>query len=92
MIITITEFRKNLSYYISRSEKETIIIKKNNDVVAILKSPKNGTLDALDRLPKLFNASGEDVDTDEIICEEMLAKHGLKKAEYEVRPKSWTCF
>ena len=59
--VNITEFRKNLSHYLSLVQKEDIQITKNKEVVAILKSPDNNFYAALNRLAGCL----KDIDTGE---------------------------
>lgn len=50
MSVTTTEFRKNLAYYIKKSQKEDVLIESNHVIVAKLVSPTKNKAAVLDSL------------------------------------------
>ena len=76
MIITATELRKRLSYYLEVSKHEDIYVTKNNKIFTILTQPRRKALNDFLSLSgvisddKLKNKSYRN-----IVAEELAAKH-----------------
>ena len=55
-VVTTTELRKNLRYYLELSTKEDVYVRKNGEIITRLSSPKGDSLqdffDFADSLPK----------------------------------------
>ena len=72
--ITITEFRNKLSYYMELSRREDIYVTKNNKVITVLTNPDNKSLASIHSLRGKYNPSGEDVDYEQVIKEEIMKR------------------
>lgn len=77
LLVNITEFRKNLSYYLSLVQKEDIHITKNKEVVAILKSPDKNFYEALNRLAGCLKDIDTGEDYKDIIGEGIMKRYSL---------------
>ena len=75
LLVNITEFRKNLSYYLSLAQKEDIHITKNKEVVAILKSPNKNFYEALNRLAGCLKEFDTGEDYKDMIGEEIMKRN-----------------
>ena len=45
--VSVTEFRKNLSFYLKKSENEDIFITRNNEIISVLCNPETKAIDSL---------------------------------------------
>ena len=74
--ISITEFRRKMSYYLSLSETEDILIMKNNKEIAALSNPHKHAfyefLSFADSLPTSDNSKSYE----ELLEEALLEKNG----------------
>lgn len=74
--VNVTDFRNNISHYISLSKKENVQITKNGEIVAILSSPDNQYYEALFRLAGALKINEPIKDYKEMIGEEIMRKCG----------------
>lgn len=74
--ITATEFKSRLGYYMELSRKEDIYVTKNNKVITVLTNPENKSLASIHSLRGKYNPSGEDVDYEQVIKEEVMKRCG----------------
>ena len=77
--ISISEFRKKLSYYLKLSSTETINITKNGIVVATLCGVNNDYYHNLIELFGCLDAKDTERNYDDLIGEEIMKKCGLSK-------------
>ena len=76
--ITATEFKNNLGYYLDLSQKEDILITKNNKPYCVLSNSKDKALsDFLALRGILKSKETEQLTNDEILGKEILAKCGF---------------
>ena len=78
-IVTATELKKNLSYYIELSMTEDVYIKKNKEIVSKLSNPKSGAFEEFLKLKGCLAAYDTGEDYDEMIGQEILRRNGIKK-------------
>lgn len=77
--ISISEFRKKLSYYLKLSSKETINITKNGIVIATLCGADNDYYHNVIELFGCLDAEDSERNYDDLIGEEIIKKCGLSK-------------
>ena len=70
--ISITEFRKNLSYYLELCAMEEVRITKYSEVVAVLSRPDTKYYETLTRLYGCLKDCDTGQDYDEMIGEEIM--------------------
>lgn len=75
--VNVTEFRKNIFYYLDLSSKENIHITKNGNVVAVLSKPNGSYYDNLVSLCGCLKENDTGEDYDEMIGKEILKKCGF---------------
>ena len=75
-IITSTELKKNLSYYLKLSEKEEVHVTKNKKVIAIIRNPKSDAFEDFMKLKGCLKVSDKDLSTEDMIGEEIMKKCG----------------
>ncbi|MBQ7244496.1 MAG: type II toxin-antitoxin system Phd/YefM family antitoxin [Bacilli bacterium] len=68
--ITATEFKNNLSHYMTLSSTEDVYVTKNNRVVTVLISPKKKALERLLSLEGVLQNDGSN--PSDLIAEEIL--------------------
>lgn len=74
--VNITEFRRNLSYYIDLCVTEGIQITKNGEVVAVFSSPDSTYFEALTNLCGCLAEGDNHSNYDDLIGEEIMRRCG----------------
>ena len=75
-IVTSTELKKNLSYYLQLSEKEEIHITKNKKVIAIIKNPKSNAFEDFLKLRGCLKGADNGLSDEDMIGEEIMKRCG----------------
>ena len=73
--VNVTEFRKNIFYYIDLCSKENVQVTKNGEVVAILSNPDSQYYETLIRLCGCVEDNGKE-DYKDMIGEEIMKRCG----------------
>ena len=76
-VVTATELKKNLSYYIELSKTEDVYIKKNKEIISKLSNPKSRALEAFLELRGCLKDLDDGRDVKDIIGDEILRKNNI---------------
>ena len=77
-VITATELKKHLGYYLELSAKENVYVTKNNRVITVLSNPQDAALnDFLSLRGILKTPETEGFTSDELLGKAILEKYGL---------------
>lgn len=73
--VTATELKNNLSYYLTKSEKEDVFVTKNGEVITCLTNPKFKALVELDGILSSINFEASKTSDNDALFNELSRKH-----------------
>ena len=72
--VSSTELKKNLSYYLKKSEQEDIYVTKNKKVIAVISNPGKSSFDIFMSLQGFLKEFDDGRDYKDIIGEEIIKR------------------